>query len=181
MKRIAQALAALSLIGLASAVPTAAMAASAPKLPAACATNWGTNAKHHGSTATVRTAVRTVRAGKHACFDRLVIVLGTGPEPAYRAEYVKKIIADGSGQVLSVRGRAKILITVRGPAASGYHANAVNLVNVSGFPTFRQVRGAGSFERVTSVGVGVAAKLPFRAFILGSSSAGWRLVVDVMT
>jgi len=55
----------------------------------------------------------------------------------------------------------------------------VNLTNVSGFKTFRQVRGAGSFERVTSIGLGVRAKLPFRVFELGSSQSGWRIVIDV--
>ena len=64
-----------------------------------------------------------------------------------------------SGKVLKVRGRAKILIVVRGPAGRHYHANAVNLADVSGFKSFRQVRGAGSFERVTSIGLGVRAKL----------------------
>jgi hypothetical protein len=32
---------------------------------------------------------------------------------------------------------------------------------------------------VTSIGLGVRAKLPFRVFELGSSQSGWRIVIDV--
>ena len=35
-------------------------------------------------------------------------------------------------------------------------------MNVTGFGTFRQVVAAGSFEGVTSFGLGVSYKLPFR-------------------
>jgi hypothetical protein len=179
-RRIAGVVAALGMAGATLAVAAGgAQAAPAPASPIACATNWGTNAKHQGPAGTVRTALLDVRVGQHACFDRLVIDLGPGPRPPYQVQYVKRIIADGSGKVLKVRGHAKILISVHGPAARGYHPNAVNLADVSGFPAFRQVRGAGSFERVTSIGLGVAAKAPFRVILLGSASAGWRLVVDV--
>jgi hypothetical protein len=180
MRRIAGVLGAVAMAGATLATTAgAAQAAPAPGRPGACATTWGTGAKQQGPASTVRTAVRDVRVGQHGCFDRLVIDLGRGPRPPYRAAYVRRIIADGSGQVLKVRGHARILISVRGPAASGYDPNAVNLADVSGFPEFRQVRGAGSFERVTSIGLGVAAKAPFRVLLLGSASAGWRLVVDV--
>jgi hypothetical protein len=155
-------------------------AASTAQHRAGCSLHWGTNAKHRGSSAiTVATRVQAVRAGKHGCFDRLVIDMSGGKRPPFSAQYVKHIVADPSGKVLKVRGHARILITVRGPAGKHYHPNAVNLTNVSGFKTFRQVRGAGSFERVTSIGLGVRAKLPFRVFELGSSQSGWRIVIDV--
>jgi hypothetical protein len=159
---------------------TGLSAASAAQHRAGCSLHWGTNAKHRGSSAiTVATRVQAVRAGKHGCFDRLVIDMSGGKRPPFSAQYVKRIVADPSGKVLKVRGHAKILITVRGPAGKHYHPNAVNLTDVSGFKTFRQARGAGSFERVTSIGLGVRAKLPFRVFELGSSQSGWRIVIDV--
>jgi hypothetical protein len=177
---------AATLSGVAAAAPaiatssTAASASGAAAHRAGCTLNWGTNAKHRGSSAiTVATRVQAVRAGKHGCFDRLVIDMSGGKRPPFSARYVKQIVADPSGKVLKVKGRAKILITVRGPAGKHYHPNAVNLTDVSGFKTFRQVRGAGSFERVTSIGLGVRAKLPFRVFELGSSQSGWRIVIDV--
>ena len=45
--------------------------------------------------------------------------------------------------------------------------------------TIRQVVGTGSFERVTSFGLGVRARLPFQAFVLPGPGGGSRLVVDV--
>ncbi len=184
MRKLVRALAVLG-AAAATAVPATAAAPAAFAAPsihhrAMCSTHWGTNAKHRGSSAiTVATRVRGVRAGKHGCFDRLVIDLSGGKRPPFSARYVKNIVAEGSGKVLKVRGHAKLSIVVRGPGGSHYHANAVNLADVSGFKTFRQVRGAGSFERVTSIGLGVRAKLPFRVFELGSSQAGWRIVIDV--
>ncbi|HUZ51422.1 MAG TPA: hypothetical protein VMU94_02685 [Streptosporangiaceae bacterium] len=180
MKRIAHVLAAVSTAAVASVATVAAPAVAATHHAAACSTNWGTNAKHRGSSSiTVATRVQAVRAGKHGCFDRLVIDLSGGRRPPFSAQYVKHIVAEASGKILTVRGSAKILIVVRGPAGTHYHANAVNLANVSGFTTFRQVRGAGSFERVTAIGLGVRAKLPFRVFELGSPESGWRIVIDV--
>ena len=180
MKRIVNVLMAVGATAVASVSTAAAPAVAVTHHAAGCSSNWGTNAKHRGDQAiTVATRVRGVRAGKHGCFDRLVIDMSGGKQPPFSARYVKQIVADPSGKILKVRGKAKILIVVRGPAGAHYHANAVNLVNVSGFKTFRQVRGAGSFERVTSIGLGVRAKLAFRVFELGSSQAGWRIVIDV--
>ena len=174
----AAATAAAGIAATAAALPAASAATVAASRPAACAVHWGTNAKHRGSDATVRTPVRAVRAGRHGCFDRLVIDLGAGPRPSFSAQYVRHIVAQGSGRVLHVRGHARILINVRGPAGRHFPATAANLANVRDFTTFRQVRGAGSFERITSIGLGVRARLPFRVFILGTSAA-WRIVVDV--
>jgi hypothetical protein len=180
MKRIAHVLAAAGAAGIVSIGAAAAPAVAVTPHATGCSTNWGTNAKHRGDqTITVATRVKGVRAGQHGCFDRLVIDMSGGKKPPFSARYVKQIVQDPSGKVLKVRGKAKILIVVRGPAGRHYHPNAVNLADVSGFKTFRQVRGAGSFERVTSIGLGVRAKLPFRVFELGSSEAGWRIVIDV--
>jgi hypothetical protein len=93
---------------------------------------------------------------------------------------VKQIISDPSGMVLHVRGDAKLLITIQAPAGPGYRPNARNLVSVSHFRTFRQVRGAGSFEGITSIGLGVRARLPFRVFrVDNGAQPGSRLVIDV--
>lgn len=180
MRKIISAVAVLTSawIVAATTVVTPALAAMTAHHPTACSTNWGTNPKHQGTNGTVSTPLLIVRAGMHPCFDRLVLDFGHGPRPSFSAQYVKHILTQGSGMVLKVRGHARILIVVRVPAGHGYHPNAVNLVNVAGFTTFRQVRGAGSFERVTAIGLGVRAKLPFRAFIL-HSGATWRLVLDV--
>jgi hypothetical protein len=152
----------------------ASTAASAPT----CALHWTAKAKHAGQM--VSSPVSRVTAGQHPCFDRLVIGLGKGNKPGYRVRYVKKITQDASGKTIPVRGRGKLQISVLAPATNNFPANGHHLVDVSGFRTFRQVVGAGSFEGITSLGLGVRAKqLPFRVFTLSGPGNGWRLVVDV--
>jgi hypothetical protein len=162
---------------------TAAMAgvAQAAPVPAAhtsCHRTWGTGAKHAGQM--VQTKVLGVRAGEHPCFDRLVIDLGAGKTAGYRVRYVAKIVQDASGMVIPVKGKGKIRITVLAPAGAHFPANGHHIANVNGFKTFRQVVGAGSFEGITSIGLGVRVKrLPFRVFTLAGPGNHSRLVIDV--
>jgi hypothetical protein len=156
---------------------TAASAAPVPAQKPFCGIHWGSQPKHAGTM--VRSRVRQVRAGEHACFDRLVIELGAGKKPGYRVEYVHRIIQDPSGKVIPVRGRGKLHIAVLAPARAGFPVSSRHLVNVTGFRTFRQVVAAGSFEGITSFGLGVRARLPFRVFILNGPGKHHRLVIDV--
>jgi hypothetical protein len=48
--------------------------------------------------------VDTVRAGRHKCFDRLVVDID-GPLPGYSARYLDEVIGDGSGAVVPTPGR----------------------------------------------------------------------------
>jgi hypothetical protein len=127
----------------------------------------------------VTSKISQVSAGQHPCFDRLVIRLGNGNRPGYRVRYVQKIVQDGSGKTIPVRGRGKLLITAMAPAARHFPVSSRHLVDVTGFRSLRQVVCAGSFEGITSFGVGVRSKLPFRVFRLRGPGMGSRLVVDV--
>ena len=53
------------------------------------------------------------------------------------------------------------------------------LIDTTHFRTFRHVAWAGSFEGMTTIGLGVTARLPFRAFVLPGPGDGSRLVIDV--
>lgn len=64
-------------------------------------------------------------------------------------------------------------------AGARFPALSPELANVSGYRTFRQVAGAGSFEGQTTIGVGVRARLPFRVRTGAETGGGTRLVVDV--
>jgi len=166
---------------MASFAMAGTMAASASAAPAApdrpyCGIRWGIQPKEAGSM--VQTRVRNVRAGQHPCFDRLVIDLGAGPSPGYSVRYVRQIVQDASGQPIPVRGGARLSIVLRAPARNGFPVNSHNLVNVTGFGTFRQVVAAGSFEGVTSFGLGVSYKLPFRVLVLTGAGTS-RVVIDV--
>jgi hypothetical protein len=163
--------AAAALPALAAPGPAAAIAR------AACSTPWGTGARDKAQM--VQTKVRDVRAGKHACFDRLVIDLGPGRAPGYHIAYVRVFHAQGSGKVVRTAGHAKLLVNVRAPAALHFNASNRHLVNVAGFVQFRQVAGLGSFEGITSIGLGLDTKKPFRVLEYRTASHNFVLVIDV--
>jgi hypothetical protein len=128
--------------------------------------------------------ITNVRAGRHACFDRLVIDLN-GPSFGYHVSYEPAVLRQGSGDPIPLRGGAFLDVTVYAftydlngtPTFSP--ADRANVVNVSGFRTLRQVADGGSFEGYTTFGVGVRARLPFRVFVLPGPGAGSRLVIDI--
>jgi hypothetical protein len=162
------------------AVASAATTAGTQQATAAsyCGITWGSLAKSaYPSTVAQLT---NIRAGRHACYDRLVFDVRRGNVTGYWVKYVARVTADGSGHVVPVRGGARLSISIQAPSydnagRSTYtFANPARLVNVSGYRTFRQVAWAGSFEGVTTVGLGTRARLPFRVFTLPG-----RLVVDV--
>jgi hypothetical protein len=155
-----------------------------------CGITWGSMVKQ-GPAGTEPAAGQTltdIRAGQHTCFDRLVLdVRGSVPR-SWRVEYVGSVTEDGSGREVPLRGGAALQIvagvsdhdTAAGPTYTP--ENREELADVAGFSTFRQVAWAGSFEGLTTVGLGVRARLPFRVFTLSGaagSNPGARLVVDV--
>ncbi|WP_447008791.1 AMIN-like domain-containing (lipo)protein [Saccharothrix sp. DSM 118769] len=159
-------------LGLALAVPGAAIAANA------CApVDWGSGAKHAPSGS--QGALTDIRSGQHECFDRLVLDFG-GVNEGYSAEYVDEVAHEGSGKVVPLRGGGKLRVSVSSPAHDGAGeetyspANRSELVDVTGYATFRQAAWAGSFEGRSTIGLGTRALLPFRVFTLPG-----RVVVDV--
>lgn len=160
-------------------VPVGSAATAAPY----CGITWGSTAERdagHSFGATLT----DVRAGRHTCFDRLVLDVD-GVANGYDVRYVPVVYAEGSGKPVPVAGGADLQIMVRVPAydSSGnptYEpSNPRQLVNVSAFSTFEQVRWAGSFEGQTTIALGVRARLPFRVFFLDGPGDGSRVVIDV--
>ena len=164
----------------AGVVPIVAATTSAEAAPY-CGITWGSLAK--SSPTMVPGPITNVRAGRHACYDRLVVDL-KGRAPGYTVKCVSNVLSEGRGAVVPLRGGAKLLVVTRAPAytttgAASYRpTNPRELVNVTGYTTFRQVAWAGTFEGQTSMGLGVRARLPFRAFTIHDAT-GSRLVVDV--
>jgi hypothetical protein len=137
-----------------------------------CGITWGSLAKHSGQGPGISPAPLTaVSAGQHPCFDRLVFQLN-GPVAGYNLHY-GPVLTEGQGLPLALRGGASLDIVLYAPA------NPSNVVNVSGFRTFRQVADGGSFEGYTTIGLGVRARLPFRVFTLPGPGHQSRIVVDV--
>lgn len=159
-----------------------ALAAPASATQGFCGQAWGSLPKELAKyELTVLTGVRSAR---HGCYDRLVFDLD-GPTVGYRVEYVNQVVQDGSGLPVPLRGGAFLSIVLSAPAHDASYrptyqpADPSNLVNVTGYTTFRQVAFAGTFEGLTTIGLGVRAKLPFRVIVLSGPGTGSRIIVDV--
>lgn len=130
--------------------------------------------------------VTGVRAGQQDCFDRLVIDLAgdAAKKPGYQVRYVSQVRQDASGKPVVLRGGAFLTVVVGAPSydAAGQPtylpADATELVTVTGYKSLRQIASAGSFEGMTTFGVGVREQLPFKASIMDDGGKT-RLVVDV--
>ncbi|MCQ9164732.1 hypothetical protein [Arthrobacter sp. STN4] len=148
-----------------------------------CGITWGSLAKSAGATSSA--PIANVRAGRHACLDRLVVDIN-GHANGFTVQYVAAVHRQGSGAVVPLRGGAFLQVTVEDPTYNvntGMQvyrpANPGELVDTAGYATFRQVALAGSFESRTTVGLGVRARLPFTVFVLDGPGNQSRLVIDV--
>jgi hypothetical protein len=169
------------LVLLAATFTAIALAVPAQAAAPYCGITWGSLAKQ--SSAGAGGEITNVRAGRHDCYDRLVIDLHGSAAP-YNVAYVNPVIEDPTGFPVALRGGAFLQITAHSPDHTVTNRptysprNTRELVDVTGFSTFRQVAHVGSFEGVTSFGLGVRARLPFRVFTLSGGATG-RVVVDV--
>ncbi|HET6687196.1 MAG TPA: hypothetical protein VFH02_11795 [Jiangellaceae bacterium] len=161
---------------------------SSPPVPAAsaapsCGIHWGSLVKAAPANPAEadlagKYSLYNVSAGRHACFDRLVLNF-TGPIIGYSVGYVDLAFTQPDGDVAGVRGGARLEI-IAGASTSRFEPeNPREVVPVSGWTTFRQVVDPGSFEKQSELGLGVRARLPFRAFVLAGPADGSSLVVDV--
>ena len=173
MKRFAAALTAVVLTAAPVLVATPA-SAGAPY----CGIRWGSQpeTRNMGSTG----EVVDVRAGRHTCFDRLVLDV-SGDVNGYFVRYVDQVRADGSGQLVPVRGGARLEVVVTAPPTptDAWFLPNGELLDTSGYRTFRHLAWAGSFEGQSTFGLGVRARLPFRVILLDGPGTGSRMVVDV--
>jgi hypothetical protein len=115
-------------------------------------------------------------AGCHATYDRFVI-RGRLATPGYDVRYVNRIVADGSGNPISLLGTKRIRVVIR--PARGHTNGGSNLLPSTLTPkcsNLRQVKKAGDFEGVVSYGLGLSRRTGFRVFRLTGPT---RVVIDV--
>lgn len=177
MKRFLAVLASLALfVGLGMFTSLAANAAPY------CGITWGSLPESRAGMSSAH--VTDLRAGQHTYYDRLVIDLDHSVT-GYSVAYVNAVHRPGSGSTVHLAGSADLEIVVNAPAYdnSGQPtydpASANTAVDVDDYRTFEQVALAGSFEGSTTIGLGVRARLPMRAFVLDGPGNGSRIVVDV--
>ncbi len=124
-----------------------------------------------------------VRTGRHTSFDRIVFDV-KGRASWSLVHYVMNVVTMGQGELVPLRGGAKLEIILSVPSYDAGHrtyspANHSELTKLRSYRTFRQVADAGSLEGQTTIGLGVRAHLPFRVFTLTGRRATSRVVVDV--
>jgi hypothetical protein len=134
-------------------------------------------------------ALYLARAGRHACYDRVVFDVNGPAATGFAARYVRVVQADASGAPVPVAGRAALELVVRAPIddEAGHQPwrpalrvgdSMLPAGALAGFPQLRAVAYAGSFEGQTTIAVGVRDRRPFRVFTL--ASGGYRrVVVDI--
>lgn len=188
-RRQLTALAAAAALAAGLGAPASALAGPATTLATTarpyCGITWGSLAKANAVSHTTGT-LSGVRSGRHDCFDRLVLDVAKVPRSlSYDVRYVTTVREDGSGKAVPLKGDADLRIVLRAPAyddqgrATFTPRSRTNVVDVTGYSTFRQVAWAGSFEGQTTLGLGVRARLPMRVFVLDGPGDGARLVIDV--
>lgn len=166
----------VALAGLLGPVALVHPASATPS--ASCSVTWGSLAKTVNPTGAVPTHVTDLRSGRHTCYDRVVWDLAAG-SPTVEVEYVKQVVADGSGQPVALRGGAYLHVVLQGTEPPSWSRNRNELVPTTGYQTLRQVAWANAFEGYDSYGVGVRARLPYRVFVLQGPGTGSRVVLDI--
>ena len=175
------------LVGLLGSVPPESHAgvAAAPVNQPFCGIRWGSTPENHLVSTYTTATIENLRAGRHACFDRLVVDLGprrSGLPGAQGNGYQVRYV---SGAGFPMQGGAVLAVVVNAAAHDDDYEPTYEprdpdrAVDVTGFRTFRQVVFLGTFESQTEIVVGVRAPLPFRVLVLSGPGAGSRLVIDV--
>jgi len=111
-------------------------------------------------------------------YDRVVFEFkGKLPE-SIRVEYVSRLIADGSGAVVPIKGKG-ILKLVISPAVAHTDAGKATVRARIGYdlPLVKEVVRSGDFEGVVSYGIGVAQKTEIRFMTLTNPT---RIVIDFL-
>lgn len=157
--------------GLAAVVALLVTAAAAFGLPP-----FSTDAKSSNAGSGRQAEISNLATGCHDSFDRFVVRTRLALA-RYDVRYVKRIVADGSGETVALEGSRRLRIIIRnGRAHTSTGAALVPRVRTPHCPNLRQVKLAGDFEGVVTFGLGLRSRNGFRVFRLTDPS---RLVVDV--
>lgn len=125
-------------------------------------------------------AIGVVRVGKHTGYDRVVWQFSGSGRPTYRVHYVDEPRADGSGDVVDVRGDAFLevmITTVTIPPADAPRPANASAASLAGTVVAEARAVYGGFEGYGQSFVGVRDReRPFKVTVLTNPT---RLVVDI--
>jgi hypothetical protein len=162
-------------------IPAAAVlvASGGYAAPASATTGFGVNrvsVADPNTSPAQQPQLLAVSVGHHPAFDRVVFRFSSRA-PGYDVRYVRRVLADASGQPIRLSGNAFLAVTMHS-VASGQAGkpDAPQGRQRPRFPELREIVGSGDFEGHVSFGLGLTSKSGFRAFTLSNPD---RLVVDV--
>ncbi len=119
-----------------------------------------------------------VRTGRHPRFDRVVFDLEDSQTGYLSVRYVPRIVSDGSGQHVPMRGRAYLEVVFDATAHddSGQRTFPQPRRLSLNYRTLQQVAFVSDFEGRVTFGLGLRERVGFRVFELRKPH---RIVVDV--
>lgn len=109
--------------------------------------------------------------------------------PWFDVQYVDQVATEGSGFPVALNGNASLQVVVYAKAASYVHSSGhvpTGLVNAAtydrwtGFPSVREIKGAGEFEGQFTFGIGVDQRRPFAAYYVDNNDGTTSVVVRVV-
>ena len=112
-------------------------------------------------------------------YDRVVFEFQGSLPDTIRVEYVSKLIADGSGAVLPIKGQGILRVGLF-PAAAHTTAGVATVpgrINYN-LPLVKEIVRSGDFESLVSYGIGVSHKTEIRFLTLTSPT---RVVIDFLS
>jgi hypothetical protein len=108
-------------------------------------------------------------------YDRVVFEF-SGVLPFLRIEYIKQLIADGSGSPLPITGRAILYVHLTPARAHNDKGQATAPRNMKlRLPIVKEIVSAGDFEAVVTYGIGLTGKTETRILTMADPS---RIVID---
>jgi hypothetical protein len=133
------------------------------------------------TTPTTHATLIAIRAAYHPeatpSYDRVVFEFN-GQLPPLRIEYVKSLIADGSGLPVPIAGRAILLVQFTSTQAHGDTGQATAPNHMApNLPLVKAIVSAGDFEGVVTYGIGLARKVDTRMLTMEAPN---RLVIDFL-
>lgn len=120
-----------------------------------------------------------IRAAHHPGYDRFVLEFDTRTAPRATVALVPRLVGDFSGERVPVPGRAVIRVQVQGAQAhTGDGEPTVPLDQAFALPNVMSLRGAGDFEAVVTMGIGLARRMSFQVHRFANPG---RIAIDVST
>jgi hypothetical protein len=140
-------------------------------------TGSSSNAATVAAAAPTQPTLDAIRATHRAGVDRIVFEFQGGLPAMHGARYVDRLIADGSGKVIPVAGRA--ILQVRLGGATAHDSNGTPTAprrTAYALPNAMLSVRSGDFEGVVTYGLGLARRTPFHVTTLHNPA---RVVVQV--